>query len=358
MSFAFLFLIYDNFTDQTSIKEFIKNQNIYIHPKYPEKVNDYFKKYIIKNLVDTEWGTYSIVEATLNLLKEAYKNKTNEFFILLSQDSIPIYKYNKFLKIFNKIYENKSIFNYKNNKDNYWKTSQWWILKRSDVKIIIENEEKYKNKFIQIDKIFGAYDEVYFLSVLKLNNPKYEFTNIKIMYDKWLKNIIQKSPQYFNHLLKNNISDIKNNNSLFIRKILPNFSLKEYKTKKKLYIIYIGTETDQSNIIVNDSFDFIILISIKLNLIKKEIIEKAIYIVNIIYKFFYESILAICNEKYIANWSIIIFTSEKFNMKSIKNISKEKKMLPYNLKNNLEFYYINDNNNNLAFCTKSKYLIK
>jgi outer membrane protein TolC len=76
MSIAFLFLTYDNFTNNTIIKKFIKNQNIYIHPKYPNNVNKEFKSYIIKNLIDTKWGEYSIVDATLNLLKEAF-NVTN-----------------------------------------------------------------------------------------------------------------------------------------------------------------------------------------------------------------------------------------------------------------------------------------
>ena len=171
-----------------------------------------------------------------------------------------------------------------------------------------------------------------------------------VMYDKWLTNVIQKSPQYFNNLLKNDIKNIKKNNSLFIRKVLPNFSLKEYQTKDKLYIIFIGSETNQENIIFDDKFDIILIISIKIDLIKKEIIKKAIYIINIIYKFHYESIISITNEDYIKNWKIIIFTTEKFNINSHNKIEKEKKQLPIN--NSKYFYYIKDNNGNLAYCYK------
>ena len=68
MAYAFLFLTYDNI-----IKDYnIDNINIYIHAKYPEKVNKKYKKYIIKNLIkQTDWCEYSIVKATINLLKEA-----------------------------------------------------------------------------------------------------------------------------------------------------------------------------------------------------------------------------------------------------------------------------------------------
>jgi hypothetical protein len=340
MTFAFLFLTYTNPNDK-----FKNTINMYIHPKYPNQVNNFFKPFIINKLVNTEWGTYSIVQATLNLLEEAYITENNKWFILLSEDSYPLHK-----KI--KIKENKSIFNLLNKNNEYWKTSQWWILKREDVKIILDNQNKYYNKFQNKIKD-GAIDEYYFLSVLKWNNPNYEFTNRKIMYDKWLKNTIQKNPQYFNHLLDNDVIDIKKNNSLFVRKILPGFSLKKYKTKNKLYVIFIGTETNQDNIVFNDKFDIILIISIKFDLIKKEIIQKAIYIINIIYKFYFESILAICNEDYIKNWNIIIFTTEKFNLNSYNSIDKVQKALPVNLITDKKFYYIKDNNNNLAFCYKN-----
>lgn len=356
MKFAFLFLTYDNFINSEKIKEFTKNQNIYIHPKYPEKVDKYFKKYIIKDLIATEWGTMSIVNATLNLLKDAYLNEDNDWFILLSQDSYPIYSYENFIKKFNKINNNKSFFNFINH-EKYWKTEQWWILNRRDVNIILHSKFKIETK------LNGGIDEYYFLSLLKFNNPKYEFNNMQIIYNKWLKYTIQKSPLYFNKLLKNDIDNIKKFNSFFIRKVTSNFSLTEYKTKKKIYIIYIGSETEQNTIIFSSSFDIIIITTLKLDLIKKEIIDRGIYIINIIWKFFYETILNICNESYLLNWDIVIFTTEKFNLNTYNKIDKVKLSLPYNnfcfknekkIENIKKFYYIKDNNNNLAFCFKNK----
>jgi hypothetical protein len=357
MVFAFLFLVYDNIYINMDL---IAEGNVYIHPKYKDKVKEEHKKYVINNLVETEWCKYSIVQATINLLKEAYKNKENKWFFLLSYDSYSIYDYNNFKDKFNKIHHNRSIFNYKSeiNMFNkiYYNTSQWWILKREDVKIIIAHEHQDFKTFRSI-----CPDEYYFLSILKWNNPDYKYTNLQVMYDVWLTHTIQKSPMVFNCLLKNDMDYIKKQKSLFIRKITPNFSLKLYNPKKKLYVIYIGTETKQ-HIPENDDFDIIIISAISLDKIDPKIIKRSIYIYNIIYKFVYETILNICNEEYLKNWEIIIFTTEQFNLNHYNSLNKIKKKLPTNnflfqngnLENKEQFYYITDDNNNLAFCLTRK----
>lgn len=365
MNIAFLFLTYDNFTNIDIMKKFLKNQNIYIHPKYPNNVNDYFKEYIINNLIYTEWNKFSIVDATLNLLKTAYHNKNNEWFILLSEDCYPLYDFNIFEKNFNSFmnkYNNKSIFNFKYKIENYWKTSQWWILNRCDVKIILSN---IKNKSLfQIKNT--AYDEIYFLSVLKWYNSNYEFINMPLMYDVWLSPTIQRSPQYFNHLLAQDYEYINKHNCLFIRKITKIFNQNIIILKKKLLVIYIGTNTNQ-NIINDNSFDIILIIAININLINENLRNRAIYIINIIYKFYYETILAMCNKEYINNWDLVIFTTETFNINNQNNeIDKSKKYLPYdkfifsqyeklNLNNIKKFYYIKDEKKNLAFCYKPNF---
>ena len=357
MSYAFLLLTYEN--PLYDFRNIITNNNIYIHPKYPDKILKEYQPYVIKNLVNqTTWCEYSIVEATLNLLKMAFSDKTNEWFILVSEDTYPIYEQDEFIKHLN---TDKSIFNYINKYDIYYKTSQWWILNRTDANIIISNISKYIDKF-QHKINNGCIDEYYFLSVLKWNNPDYEYINMPIMYDKWLTYTIQKSPAYFNYLLDDDLEYIKSNNCMFVRKITKSFSPVKYTFKRKLYVVYIGTETNQDNIILTDEFDLILILSIKIDKIKQELVKRSIYIFNIIYKFLYETILNICNEKFIKNWEIVVFTTEKFNMNNYNTINKTKQSLPYykfkfkdsnkNLLNIKEFYYIEDNNNQLAFSIK------
>jgi len=351
MTYAFLFLTYDNI-----ILNF-KSDNIYIHPKYPDKVKKEHKKYIIKNLINpTEWCHFSIVKATINLLKESFNNKSNKWFFILSQDSFPLY--NNYIEKFEQLHNNKSIFSFRNKYEDYYKTSQWWVLNRDDAEIIINTELKYEHRFTKRIKD-GCADEYYFLSVLMWENPKYKYTNLRIMYDKWLEHTIQKSPAFFNRLLKEDFDYIDKNKCLFIRKIIDDFKLDRYITKRKLYVIYIETETNKDNIIFNNKFDFMLMISIDINKIKKEIVKRSIYIFNIIHKFYYETILNICYEKFISNWDLVIFTSEKFNMNNYNYVDKVKKYLPYNkfqFKNgqlqNKKFYFVADRARELGYAMK------
>jgi hypothetical protein len=232
-------------------------------------------------------------------------------------------------------------------------------LKREDVKIILDHEQQNHQHFKNLK--ISCPDEYYFLSVLTWNNQEYKYTNLQVMYDIWLTHTIQKSPIYFNYLLKDDMDNFIKKKSLFFRKITPSFKLDIYKPKKKLYIIYIGTETKQS-IPENDDFDIIIISAINIKEIDPKIINRAIYIYNIIYKFLYETILNICQEEYLKNWEIVIFTTEKFNLNHYNSLNKIKKKLPTNnlvfqngnLENKEEFYYITDDNNNLAFCFSNK----
>lgn len=170
---AFLFLTYDNILHIKQIEKITKNQNIYINPKFLNKINPEYKKYIIPNLItETKWGKISIVYATLELIKEAYKNKLNKWFILLSQDVYPLVSLENIQKKLKN--QEKSMFDYNVDNGIYYKTSQWWILNREDIKIILNNYEEFnlihKEDFKDsLNSTFeAAMDEIYFLSLLKL----------------------------------------------------------------------------------------------------------------------------------------------------------------------------------------------
>ena len=163
----------------------------------------------------------------------------------------------------------------------------------------------------------------------------------------------------FNKLTQYDINDIKKHNVLFLRKTLLTFSIKKYNIKKKLYIIFIGTETKNLDFFINNDVDFIIASFIHSNLINKELISKCICIFNVIYKFYYEFIMDLCitYNKYLLQWSDgIMFISEQFDITSYKIDIKEN-ILPnnhtYTIKNinhkkNI-FNYLIDKHKNISF---------
>ena len=345
---AFLFLIYETIFNSDYVLKFIKNNNIYIHPKFPDKIDSHLKKYIINDLVKTEWGKYSIVNATLNLLKEAYKKKDNTYFILLSGDSYPVVTYEDFINKFNK---NKSSFYFIEKIDIYYKSSQWWILTRDDVKIILDNESKYYKLFKNLH-LDAAIDELYFLSVLHFENSSYQYNNIQIIYTKWNKYVWSYHPLIFNKITDIDLIEIDKSKSFFIRKVLNNFKLNPIKYKKILYIITIGSLTNQENInyflnLHQHYIDVIIFSLIDFNKLYINL-NNVLYIHIIHHTLLYHNILELCinSKKLLKKYNDGIFiVTEKFNMidtiisNKIMNISKSKLYYTLKDKNNNEAYY-------------------
>ena len=84
MSIAFCFLTVDNLNKPDIWEHFFKNvnkdkYNIYIHNKNNFKGK--FDRYKIDNICETEWGSVSLVRATLKLFEEAFKDNKNKYFI-------------------------------------------------------------------------------------------------------------------------------------------------------------------------------------------------------------------------------------------------------------------------------------
>jgi hypothetical protein len=171
---SLLFLTYSKITHIDAFSDYLDKCNVYIHPKYPEKVNKNLQKYIIPILIDTKWGDRSIVNATLELLKEAYKNTKNKWFILCSEDIFPLVRYNDLSIYLSK--QKYSIFDVMDNSKN--KTSQFWALKRDDVSKILTNKNKWSMIFDKIPRK-SAVDELFFLPLLKNIDKSYKFTNLK-----------------------------------------------------------------------------------------------------------------------------------------------------------------------------------
>ena len=372
MNIAILMLTYGNPMFPDKIKQIAQKYNLYIHAKYPKEIDNYFSQYLIKETVNTNWGDISLVKASIKLLEESIINN-HDYYILISGDAFPLFidnindNYINNLKL--SCFDNWSSMQY--NKYTMYKSSQWWVLNKEDAQTIINTQQKYINIFENIKiKLDGAYDEYYFLTVLKNINTNYKFDNRKIMYVKWLHYSITKHPFYFNKIMEDDYNDISEHKSLFIRKCLPNFNINVIKNNillDTLYILHIGSDTDQEKIEYNN-YDLIIVTSLDISKINKNLLNKCIYIIPIIWKFYQESIydIIITLKNKLKLWKKgIIFVPEKYTFTNI-NINDILINLPYkkymykkdigNIINKKIFVKMLDNNKNIAYVLLNKYI--
>ena len=163
--------------------------NIYIHSKNPNKTT-WKKTNVIKNIKETSWG--HIVEAYIELMKVAYKNKNNYKFITISESDIPIKDFNifyddvtnderswiKFLKI--KKYNWDERINKQPNKnkpEHFIKHLARFCLNREHVDELLNKNENELKFFYNMH----VGDE-FFLSLLyPIKNVK----NFAVTYDDW-----------------------------------------------------------------------------------------------------------------------------------------------------------------------------
>jgi hypothetical protein len=234
---ALCFLTYDNLSQPDLWSKFIEPRfNFYIHNK--NDITGEFNKYIIKNKINTKWGDLSLVKATLLLFKEAYDTEENQYFVLLSDKCIPLYKpdelYDKIVEIDNSVYMNSNSEQNRYNslhdktffdEDNFTKQSQWMILNRDTINFFIENDYTH---------IFGENsivpDEHYFINIM--NKFQISYKNKKMTYTNWhqksesVKN--RMFPKTYDILTNDMVYEILNSECLFMRKVSSECKLPSY----------------------------------------------------------------------------------------------------------------------------------
>lgn len=235
---AFCFLTTNDVHKNDIWKDFFSNNedkyNIYLHSKNPINISSFFKNHIIKSLIPTKWGDVSLVRATLNMFKEALKDKDNKAFVLLSDSCIPLYD---FYYIYGDLMFNGKIKNYlstfkeKNNAvlhrynqlrdkefisyQKFNKVSQWMILNRETVKFLVDHDhtELYADMF--------APDEHYFVNML--DRYKIEYEKRDITYVDWKNPSTNPKyrplPKTFDVVKFNDIKKARSYGCLFFRKI-------------------------------------------------------------------------------------------------------------------------------------------
>ena len=250
---ALCFLTYDNLSQPKLWNKFISSEkyNLYIHNKNKFICNEFgFHNHCIENRIATKWGEMSLVKATILLLKQAFLEKDNEYFILLSDTCIPLYSsqqiYSKIIQIDKSIIssdclnrerfdglEDKSFFT----KESFMKQNQWMLLKRETVNFFIEND--FTHVF---GNNFKGPDEHYFVNIcIKFNLP---FIKRFITFVNWKEKSdsrkFKQRPKTYSHLSNSMIEDIKKEKEgtfLFMRKvskecILPSY-FDNYENRRK-----------------------------------------------------------------------------------------------------------------------------
>ena len=229
----FCFLTYNDIIPIKYWNAFFKNidpkkYQVWIHPKL--KINKQLYEFpvnVVKNKINTLNKSHiSIVQATLQLLKESLNNEYGKHFIFCTQNCIPLYNfifYEEFLKNLDKSIVSFIDFN---KKDRYYdlnldikkyisykqfvKQQPNMILVRDDVKLLTQNDlTKYFKKM-------ECPDEHYFINVLlyilkrNIINSQTHFCN----FDNTKTQALE-----FKNIHSNLIQYIKNKGYLFMRKV-------------------------------------------------------------------------------------------------------------------------------------------
>lgn len=243
MSVAYLFLVYDKLHPIWKLWFPNNENNIYVHSKY-ELINENIRINQIER-IETQWGHISLVEAMLQLLKNAMINESITHFVFLSGNCIPIFNYYYTTdRILHMEKSNIHLFHKRNKKgihnafnDSFIRHSQWCIFIRNDVDKILS--ESYTHLFTSV----AIPDENYFGTLLNYYNVSFDSSvTTYVNWHKKIKKINGKSPYMYRYITDDLIYDIlqHHNNSLFIRKVEHNLELQ--------YVHTFNTLSDAKNI--------------------------------------------------------------------------------------------------------------
>ena len=189
---AFLFLTRNNLKQPKLWYDFLSDGidrcSIYVHTKERDRITQQFlKDNQIEKHIHTKWGDRTLVEAANELIKEAIKDTTNKYFVLVSESCIPIRKFGYiygFFEYFNKSCLFTRITPIKHPEimelqfsrikspeklnltiDNITRNSQWMALNRHHAEIIANND------YLECYEDFPISDEWYHYNVLQKHDP-------------------------------------------------------------------------------------------------------------------------------------------------------------------------------------------
>jgi hypothetical protein len=244
-SIAFLFLMVKDSKATDIWKRFFhgvdtRRYNIYCHTKWNPK-DSFWTGCQIPIRIPTQWGDISLVKATLLLFQEALRDKSNQYFVLLSDSCIPIVDFDfLYRQLFSK---GKSWIHYKKIPNRmiryqqleigirpelpwskFYSQHQWVALQRSHVKLILSMTPKYLRYFTRVH----AADEHYLVSLLQISGRlSTECYNHRITYCDW-SHAKQSHPTEFRHVSDKLVTVAQSSGCFFLRKISDNCKIDSY----------------------------------------------------------------------------------------------------------------------------------
>lgn len=155
MKIAFLFLIISEIYHEKCWMDFFKGHDelfsIYIHSKNPMSETSPFKGYEIKQKIATSWS--NTMDAQVELLREALKDKENYKFIFISESTIPLQPFvTAYRDLVSTPLSQFSIEKENSRNRKFWpipsskiyKNSQWVVLNRKHAELVVSDDTYLK----------------------------------------------------------------------------------------------------------------------------------------------------------------------------------------------------------------------
>lgn len=232
---ALCFLVYDRIQCEPIWEPWIlsnrENVKVFIHSKLPLQIESQSLKENITQIesIETKWGDFSLVEATLLLYKEAIKDSEVEYCILLSGSCIPIksfqYVYEHIMNGCGKSFSN--IFGSGNlglgntkfpiAREFISKHEQWIILNRKHAEYVID--QLWRIKFIFKRKDSHPPDELWFNTFMKLNRMDNQIIYKRTTFTQWSKKEVP-HPKTFETISDKELEYLLSKDDLFARKFV------------------------------------------------------------------------------------------------------------------------------------------
>lgn len=203
---------------------------VHIDKKNEDKFNISSKDniHIIKNNINVFWGTYSIVETALLMLKEAKKTDKYDYYIWLSESDYPLKSNNEIRNYLKNNYEKEfiNICKMPENDKSLDRVEKYYLPKRNNVvwKNIVRN---IANQILNIIPIKRRLPSPYNNFVLYGGSQWWAFSDSAVDY---ILNFIKKAPEYVRFYKRTYIPD-----EMFFHTILGNSEFKKNITNSFTY---------------------------------------------------------------------------------------------------------------------------